>query len=123
MRFFLYYYYQTRGFNMDLNTFLPIAKKFGLVINKFNNGIVEFYIDKNKYNTKYSGLVCTYFKQTNEMGSPRMKVRKLGYDVDGFDLCWGSDINLRNDLIFEKPKYVEKALTEMFKRLEKFKRR
>lgn len=122
MRFFLYYY-QTRGFIMDLNTFLPIAKKFGLIINKCNNGIVEFYIDKNKYNTTYSGLVCTYFKQTNEMGSPRMKVRKLGYDVDGFDLCWGSDINLRNDLIFEKPKYVEKALTEMFKGLEKFKKR
>lgn len=108
---------------MDLNTFLPIAKKFGLIINKRNNGIVEFYIDKNKYNTTYSGWVCTYFKQTNEMGSPRMKVWKLGNDVDGFDLCWGSDINLRNDLIFEKPKYVEKALTEMFKRLEKFKRR
>ena len=122
MRFFLYYY-QTRGFNMDLNTFLPIAKKFGLIINKCHNGSVEFYIDKYKYNTPYCGWVCTYFKQKNEMGSPRMKVCKLGYDVDGFDLCWGSDINLRNDLIFEKPKYVEKALTEMFKRLEKFKRR
>lgn len=108
---------------MDLNTFLPIAKKFGLIINKCHNGSVEFYLDKNKYNTPYNGWVCTYFKNSNEMGSPRMKVRKLGYDVDGFDLCWGSDINLRNDLIFEKPKFVERALTEMFKRLEKFKRR
>lgn len=108
---------------MDLNTFLPIAKKFGLIINKRNNGSVEFYIDKNKYNTPYNGWVCTYFKLSNEMGSPRMKVRKLGYDEDGFDLCWGSDINLRNDLIFDKPKFVERALTEMFKRLEKYKRR
>lgn len=107
---------------MDLNTFLPIAKKFGLIENKCYN-CIEFYIDTNKYNTPYSGLVCTYFKNTNEMGSPRMKVCKLGNKVYDFDLCWGSDINLRNDLIFEKPKYVEKALTEMFKRLEKFKRR
>lgn len=108
---------------MDLNTFLPIAKKFGLIMNKCNNGSVEFYLDKHKYNTPYNGWVCTYFKKSNEMGSPRMKVRKLGYDENAFDLFRGSDINLRNDLIFEKPKYVEKALTEMFKRLEKFKRR
>lgn len=108
---------------MDLNTFLPIAKKFGLLINKCHNGNVGFYIDKNKFNTPYNGLVCTYYKSANEMDSPRMKVCKLGYDVDSFDLCWGSDINLRDDLIFEKPKYVEKALAEMFKRLEKFKRR
>jgi hypothetical protein len=108
---------------MDLNTFLPIAKKFGLIINKRNDGGVEFYIDKHKYNTPYNGWVCTYFKKSNEMGSPRMKVLKLRNDESAFDLHCGSDINLRNDLIFEKPKYVEKALTEMFKRLEKFKRR
>jgi hypothetical protein len=108
---------------MDLNTFLPIAKKFGLIINKRNNGSVEFYIDKNKYNTPYCGWVCTYFKQTNEMCSPRMKVCKLRNNESAFDLHWGSDINLRDDLIFDKPKFVEKALTEMFKRLEKFKRR
>lgn len=108
---------------MDLNTFLPIAKKFGLIINKCHNGSVEFYLDKLKYNTPYNGWVCTYYKNINEMGSPRMKVRKLGYDENAFDLCRGSDINLRNDLIFDKPKFVERALTEMFKRLEKFKRR
>ena len=107
---------------MDLNTFLPIAKKFGLIEHK-SHTCVEFYIDKNKYNTPYCGWVCTYYKKSNEMGSPKMKVRKLRYDENSFDLCWGSDINLRDDLIFEKPKYVERALTEMFKRLEKFKRR
>lgn len=108
---------------MDLNTFLPIAKKFGLIINKCHNGSVEFYIDKNKYNTPYNGWVCTYYKKSNEMGSPRMKVRKLRNDESAFDLLRGSDINLRDDLIFEKPKYVEKTLAEMFNRLEKFKRR
>lgn len=107
---------------MDLNTFLPIAKKFGLIMNK-SQTCVEFYIDRNKYNTPYCGWVCTYYKKANKMGSPKMKVRKLRYDENAFDLHWGSDINLRDDLIFEKPKYVEKALTEMFKRLEKFKRR
>lgn len=108
---------------MDLNTFLPIAKKYGLIINKRNTGSVEFYIDKNKYNTPCCGWVCTYFKKANAMGSPRMKVCKLKNNEDAFDLHWGSDINLRDDLIFEKPKFVERALTEMFKRLEKFKRR
>ena len=108
---------------MDLNTFLPIAKKFGLIIHPRQSGSVEFYIDKNKYKTPYNGWVCTYFKQPNEMGSPRMKVCKLEYDENSFDLHWGSDINLRDDLIFDKPKFVERALTEMFKRLEKFKRR
>lgn len=108
---------------MDLNTFFPIAKKFGLIVNKRPDGNVEFYIDKNKYNTPYNGWVCTYFKNSNEMGSPRMKVCKLKNDENSFDLYCGSDINLRNDLVFEKPKFVERALTEMFKRLEKFKRR
>lgn len=107
---------------MDLNTFRPIAKKFGLIENKCHT-CVEFYLDKNKYNTPYNGWVCTYYKKSNEMGSPRMKVRKLRNDESAFDLFRGSDINLRDDLIFEKSKYVERALTEMFKRLEKFKRR
>ena len=107
---------------MDLNTFLPIAKKFGLIANKCPT-CVEFYIDKNKYNTPYNGWVCTYYRSTNKMACPRMRVCKLGFDENAFDLCWGSDINLRNDLIFEKPKFVERALTEMFKRLEKYKRR
>ncbi len=35
-----------KRFIMDLNTFLPIAKKFGLIVNKQNNGIVEFYIEQ-----------------------------------------------------------------------------
>jgi len=107
---------------MDLNTFLPIAKKFGLIANK-SHTCVEFYIDTNKYNTPYNGWVCTYYRSTNEMACPRMRVCKLGKDKEGFDLCWGSEINLRNDLIFEKPKYVERALTEMFKKLENYKRR
>ena len=81
---------------MDLNTFLPIAKKFGLLINKCHNGNVEFYLDKNKYNTPYNGWVCTYYNKSNEMGSPRMKVRKLGYDKDSFDLCWGHRCKFEN---------------------------
>ena len=124
MGFFLYLLVNKR-FNMDLNTFFPIAKKFGLIVNKHHNGNVEFYIDKNKYNTPYIDWVCSYYKQSNEMCCPRMKVCKLRNDENGFDLylCYGSDINLRDDLIFEKPKFVERALTEMFRRLEKYKRR
>lgn len=105
---------------MDLNTFLPIAKKFGLIIRKMKCGNVEFYIDTNIYNCKFCGHVCTYFKKENEMGSPQMRVEPYR---DGFDLQWGTNANLRTDVIFNKPKFVERALTEMFKRLEKFKRR
>ena len=75
---------------MDLNTFRPIAKKFGLIENKCHT-CVEFYLDKNKYNTPYNGWVCTYYKKSNEMGSPRMKVRKLRNDESAFDLFRGSE--------------------------------
>ena len=108
---------------MDLNTFLSIAKKFGLVKRKNTFGNYEFCVDTNKYNTPYNGWVCTFYYKENKMGGPKMKVRKLRYDETAFDLQWGCDANLRTDVIFDKPKFVEKALTEMFKRLEKFKRR
>jgi hypothetical protein len=106
---------------MDLNTFRPIAKKFGLIERKTSLGIVEFYINIHKYNCVGDGQVCTYYTKENLMGSPTMKVFKM--KNGGFAFQWGCDANIRTDVIFEKPKYVELALTEMFKRLEKFKRR
>lgn len=105
---------------MDFNTFRPIAKKFGLIERKTPWGNVEYYIDLNKYNCKFNGHVCTYYKQEDKMGYPDMRVEPYG---DGFDLQWGTNANLRTDVIFDKPKFVERALTEMFKRMEKFKRR
>ena len=105
---------------MDLNTFMPIAKKFGLIIRKHPSGSVEFYIDTNIYNCKFNGHVCTYYAKDNCMGGADMRV--IPYQ-DGFDLQYGTNANMRTDVIFDKPKFVEKALTEMFKRLEKFKRR
>ena len=35
---------------------------------------------------------------------------------------YGSSANLRSDVIFNKTKFVERALTEMFKRIEKYKK-
>ena len=106
---------------MDLNTFLPIAKKFGLIEKKTPLGTVEFYIDIHKYNCGCSGQVCTYYPKENQMGGPTMRVYKL--KNGGFDLQWGCDANLRDDVIFNKSKFVERALTEMFKRLKEYKRR
>jgi hypothetical protein len=105
---------------MDLNTFLPIAKKFGLVKHKNSFGNYEFCVDTNKFYCTGNCHVCTFYYKENKMGGPNMKVQDWN---GGFDLAWGSDVNLRNDVIFDKPKFVERALTEMFKRLEKFKRK
>lgn len=105
---------------MDLNTFLPIAKKFGLVQRKNVFGNCEFCVDTNKFYCTGNCRVCTYYKKENDVGGPHMKVQEWN---DGFDLSWGCDVNMRTDVIFDKPKFVERALTEMFKRLEKFKRR
>ena len=105
---------------MDLNTFLPIAKKFGLIKRKTPWGNIEFYIDINIYNCKFNGHVCTYYAKENWMGCADMRVEPF---ADGFDLQYGTNANMRTDVIFDKPKFTELALTEMFKRLEKYKRR
>lgn len=103
---------------MTLEEFMPIAKKFGLIKIE-SDFIIEFYIDTHKYKTCVSGLVCTYYKKENIMSSPHMKVIPWNGE---FDLMYGSSANLRSDVIFNKTKFVERALTEMFKRIEKYKR-